>query len=928
MVPLVGRVAQLRQIAALVEAVRDGRTQVLLITGPEGVGKSRLAGTIATQMPTYTHLLRESEQGVAFGAIDRLIDEQLPETASELAALRVRSGVPTFAIGVVNLIERLPGPFAVVVDDLQYLDEPSQEAFWHVIRRLDNVPALFVATSTTTQGWFAERVVQHITVGRRGRHIALEPFDEDEVQTFVRSTLFAPLDTRQVKAVMRATGGSPGLLVDLVERLRSPDSTTLDAALAQVSRRHEALTEPQAQRLFTELSVPDAAGLLTIALGGPLSSRDFAAAVDSLGSGPVQLPTLRATGLVHEPSLSLLHPALASTLTAAAPQSLVHAVHAALGSVLTGVEGLKHRAFAWGGSPDTNLADDLVAGARAAAGVGDVELATQLMAWACDLDVSHLPMACLFALRARRPALIQSLEPRVGSLPPGLTRSLLHCALDAMSAGVQSLRLPDALPLPHLDDTLLLLLAHSLAALGRSRSSQGLFDMPPSMGAVRDELRRRAGRADAAPADPDRSADLVNLDGLLTMWLLLGEARTSLEATLRAMEAHAQRLAAHPAAAAAHAVTLSIAASLNTSTLRYGRAHLQVEQLSRVASIHPDIELSTALVKHRLLFHAGDWDAAQASIERGLAVTLDDLRDVGALQAQATAALIPWCRGDEDLGSRMLTHVSTLAANRRFSSAMGAVLWARGWAAAADGDPRAVVDSFGPLWLSPLTGGFAGAGSAVLRVRAHVALGDVPAARAARAQLLSIDVPSEALAFLLHHIDALLAVGAEDHDTAARLFLKAHAALKHRRHTDTPQSLQMITALLVEDWGRFLVDTGARQGAEDCADELSVVIALLLRAGAGRWRERLEHLHTGLSASVDGARNAALPAHGDLLGRLTRREREIVELILRGRTNRDIAGELFLSVRTVEFHVRNALAKTGDTTRGELRDRLRTTTGS
>ena len=56
-----------------------------------------------------------------------------------------------------------------------------------------------------------------------------------------------------------------------------------------------------------------------------------------------------------------------------------------------------------------------------------------------------------------------------------------------------------------------------------------------------------------------------------------------------------------------------------------------------------------------------------------------------------------------------------------------------------------------------------------------------------------------------------------------------------------------------------------------------------------------------------------------LLARLTAREREITGLVLSGRTNKEIAQELFVSVRTVEFHVRNTLAKLGAGSRVELR---------
>jgi predicted ATPase/DNA-binding CsgD family transcriptional regulator len=51
---------------------------------------------------------------------------------------------------------------------------------------------------------------------------------------------------------------------------------------------------------------------------------------------------------------------------------------------------------------------------------------------------------------------------------------------------------------------------------------------------------------------------------------------------------------------------------------------------------------------------------------------------------------------------------------------------------------------------------------------------------------------------------------------------------------------------------------------------------------------------------------------------LTRREREVAVLVARGLTNRDIAAELFLSVRTVEVHVDHIFSKLGFHTRTQL----------
>jgi non-specific serine/threonine protein kinase len=51
---------------------------------------------------------------------------------------------------------------------------------------------------------------------------------------------------------------------------------------------------------------------------------------------------------------------------------------------------------------------------------------------------------------------------------------------------------------------------------------------------------------------------------------------------------------------------------------------------------------------------------------------------------------------------------------------------------------------------------------------------------------------------------------------------------------------------------------------------------------------------------------------------LTRREREVAALAARGLTNRDIAAQLFVSVRTAEVHVDHVLTKLGFHTRTQL----------
>jgi DNA-binding NarL/FixJ family response regulator len=63
-------------------------------------------------------------------------------------------------------------------------------------------------------------------------------------------------------------------------------------------------------------------------------------------------------------------------------------------------------------------------------------------------------------------------------------------------------------------------------------------------------------------------------------------------------------------------------------------------------------------------------------------------------------------------------------------------------------------------------------------------------------------------------------------------------------------------------------------------------------------------------------------AAGDLeRGGLTRRELAVLRFLAVGRTNREIARELFLSPRTVDMHVRNILAKLDCRSRAEATHR-------
>jgi DNA-binding NarL/FixJ family response regulator len=75
----------------------------------------------------------------------------------------------------------------------------------------------------------------------------------------------------------------------------------------------------------------------------------------------------------------------------------------------------------------------------------------------------------------------------------------------------------------------------------------------------------------------------------------------------------------------------------------------------------------------------------------------------------------------------------------------------------------------------------------------------------------------------------------------------------------------------------------------------------------------------GFVLDAFAAEPAAMPTSGDPdLDRLTPREREVLRLIARGYTYREVARELVLSVKTIETHVSNVLHKLQLSNRNEL----------
>jgi DNA-binding CsgD family transcriptional regulator len=130
----------------------------------------------------------------------------------------------------------------------------------------------------------------------------------------------------------------------------------------------------------------------------------------------------------------------------------------------------------------------------------------------------------------------------------------------------------------------------------------------------------------------------------------------------------------------------------------------------------------------------------------------------------------------------------------------------------------------------------------------------------------------------------------------------------HARSITTMAPMPFEVALLNLDDGRRLCALGHGPVAVACLEEAHKAFSHL---GADPFvqacAKELTHLHVTAAAQAPAA----------LLG-LSRAELAVARLVAMGLTNREVASQLFVSVKTVEYHLRNSYIKLDITSRRAL----------
>jgi DNA-binding CsgD family transcriptional regulator len=223
---LMGRDPERRVIERLVAGARIGHGGVLVITGEAGVGKTALlefAADCAVNMGLLRAAGSEPERELPFGALFQVLRPALghideipaPQADALSAALALRPGgaVDRFAIGAatLSLLCRFAEnrPVAILLDDLQLFDRPSVAALTFAARRLMADPIVLLATSRTSE-----------TAGARDRSLQLPQLPLSGIDLAAAAELVAhhcpaAVTPELVSRLHRATAGNPLALIEL-----------------------------------------------------------------------------------------------------------------------------------------------------------------------------------------------------------------------------------------------------------------------------------------------------------------------------------------------------------------------------------------------------------------------------------------------------------------------------------------------------------------------------------------------------------------------------------------------------------------------------------------------------------------------------------------------------------------------------------------
>jgi DNA-binding CsgD family transcriptional regulator len=926
---LYGRRAECDALERLLADARRSRSGALVLRGEAGVGKSALldhAAGRAEGMAVLRAAGVESEAELPFAALHQLLRPvlnlagRIPETqaaalggALGLEPARRGSGglkpspprnrgsgglEPSppengdqnrflVSVAVLSVLSEAAEerPLLCLVDEAQWLDRSSAEALGFAARRLEaeGVVCLFAARDGDAREFPAPGLPE----------LRLEGLDLEAAAALLAGN-GVDLPAPAVDLLVERTGGNPLALLELPGSL-APGQLTGRALLDDVLPLPARL-----QRTFGERvrGLPtETRALLVVAAAETTGDPAVVLRAGArLGVDTAALDAAEAAGLVRtgEGRLQFRHPLVRSAAYAAATLAGRQAAHRALADVLAGEDAADQRAWHLATAtvgPDEAVAAELECSADRARRRGGHAAAAAALERAAELTgdeaergrrlVAAAVAARLAGQAERALALADRAEPLASDLRGQATVAHLRGSVEA-SRGVA------------LEAAARLVAGSELAASVDPSQALTMLIEASEIASYAGDVAPTAelGRRAAAVPVTDKAGEFLSamLQGMGSV--AEGDGQRG-EPLLRRAIALAGAME-DPRRLMWAGVAAFFLGEQETGNALYARAVARARQEGAVGLLPQALEY---LAPVELV--AGRLDAATASASEGLRLARDTGNDTSACRHLTTLAHVAALRGDEDACRSLAVEALDRAAARGLGLpatlagyALALLDLGLGRAAEALARLQRLLDA-GPGEGSPFFAVYTVPDlveAAVRSGRPEVAAGPL----AAFEQLAALSGNSEWQAQLARCHGLL---GPED--AAADRF---EAAL--RQHEGRPFDLARTELVYGEALRR------ARRRGEARA-HLRNAQEIFRRLGVTPWADRA-------GAELRATGETARKRDPSTLSQLTPQELQIVQLVGEGGTNREIGAQLFLSRRTIDYHLRNVFAKLGVSSRAEL----------
>lgn len=922
---LMEREAELDALLDRLGRTADGTSTTAMIEGPAGIGKTALLSVLAAQaralgMTVLTARATPLERHFSYAVVRQLFDPVRAERAGEswqallegaarlaLPALELERSpdaddrgddvAPATMHGLYWLAANLAAqaPALIVVDDAHWADPPSLRWLAHMVPRLEGLPVLLVVS---LRG--ADTVTDPVSLGEIAA--AADPLlrpaalKEEAASLLVKEELGAEPSPEFARACHRATGGNPLLLRALTGSLAAEGITPSAAAARKIARFRAEGVARAVER--TMASLPDGSGRLAEAvavLGESAALRHVAelAGVDRDRAAELADALAGADILEASRPLRFVHPLVRSTIYESLPpgrRALAHSRAAAL--------------LAHGGAGPEQLAVHLIESEAE----GDPAVVSALSDAAREATARGAPdVATTYLRRALTEPPPPDRAPRV-ALELGVAEV---AALDPQGPG----RLLGALAQMHDTPARAAAALRAATTLGNSQYGEDAVEAAKIGLASSETIEPRLRIAleavmitsswyhpHTAALGAERLAGLNESDSgagpILVCRAVECARRGESAADARALLDRALAGEAHRGSSSQ---VLVMSALVATWTDDYERAASLWQQL---------IDLARALGTLNDARGSYTWRSLTQTMRGDLAAAKEDLASGLALEWGGSRS--------QPYGLAHAIHVSLLS---------GELEVAERELAAVQVDQMLGPDP-GGAWLMEALG------------RLDRARGELePAAaklRDAGHRFEALGITGPALTSWRCHL-ALTLAGLGQTDEAARL---AAENLDLAEHWASPHplgiALRVAGTVRGGSEGLRLLERSVEVLAESSA-LLEHATSLTELGGALRRANRRAGARDLLRAALDlahrcGAEPLAARAREELVATgarprravisgaesLTPRERKVARLAGDGRSNREIAQELFVTERTVETHVRHALQKLDVSSRREI----------